>query len=85
MLANVQEELTHLHEQWTIERAEQERAKEAAERERRILIRERFRNGEFKNHFAECVTCGLAILSLDHSAACPVGKAHTPSIIGGTR
>jgi len=81
----LEQELATLHTKWAIEKAELDQAEKAAERERRILIRERFRNGEFKNHFAECVTCGLAILSLDHSAACPVGKAHTPSIIGGTR
>jgi rubrerythrin len=80
-----QEELAQLHKKWAGENVERDQAEKAAERERRILIRERFRNGEFKNHFAECRVCGLAILSLNHEAACPIGKAHTPTIIGGTR
>jgi hypothetical protein len=76
-----QEEVAQLHKQWAKEAEARERAKVAEEQERRVLIRERFRNGEIKGHFAECVACGVAILTLNHAAACPTGKAQSPRVI----
>jgi heterodisulfide reductase subunit C len=77
-----QEEVTKLHQMWAQEAEERARRKEAEELERRLLIRERFRNGELKGHFAECIQCGVAIITLNHRAACPVGRADTPRVIG---
>lgn len=80
-----QEELAQLHSKWAIDKTERNQAEKAAERERRIGMRELFRAGKLRGHFDECVTCGIAILTLDHEAACPVGRADTRGVIGRTR
>jgi rubrerythrin len=78
-----QEEFAQLHKKWAAEKIEQEQTDAAHELERRIGMRELLRAGKLKGHFAECFVCGIAILSLNHDAACPIGRADTRGVIDG--
>jgi hypothetical protein len=79
------EEVTHLHKQWAKEAAQQQQVDAARELERRIGLRDLFRAGKLKGHFAECFVCGVAVLTLDHATACPIGRADARGVIDRTQ